>query len=156
MTAISDSTLAAFRNGVAGAVLTASDDGYHTARSVWNCEIDRHPTVIAQCTTADDVSTAIAFARREGLEIVVRGGGHNYPGYAVCEGGLVVDLTKMRAITVDPTAKRVRCGGGTTWADLDTATQERGLAVTAGSSVTPASADSRWGEGWAGSPARPG
>src|SRR5204863_289054 len=75
---------------------------------------------------------AIAFARREGLEIAVRGGGHNYPGYAVCEGGVVVDLTKMRAITVDPAAKRVRCGGGTTWADLDAATQEHALAGTGG------------------------
>jgi hypothetical protein len=132
MTTLSDSTLTAFREGFAGTVLTAGDDGYDTARSVWNGEIDRHPAVIAQCTTADDVSTAIAFARREGLEVAVRGGGHNYPGYAVCEGGLVVDLTRMRAITVDPATKRVRCGGGTTWADLDAATQEHGLAVTGG------------------------
>src|SRR6476659_5056385 len=132
MTTISDSTLAALRDGVAGMVLTPGDDGYDTARSVWNGEIDRRPAVIAQCATADDVTAAIAFARREGLEIAVRGGGHNYPGYAVCDGGLVVDLTTMRAITVDPGAKRVRCGGGTTWAELDAATQEHGLAVTGG------------------------
>jgi FAD/FMN-containing dehydrogenase len=132
MTSLPDSTLAAFRGSLGGTVLVAGDTGYDTARSVWNGEIDRHPAAIAQCASADDVSTAIAFARREGLEIAVRGGGHNYPGYAVCDDGLVVDLTTMRAITVDPAAKRVRCGGGTTWADLDAATQAHGLAVTGG------------------------
>ena len=147
MTTISDSTLAAFRNGVAGTVLTASDDGYDTARSVWNGEIDRHPTVIAQCTTADDVSTAIAFADARGSRsrcAAVATTTRATPSAKVDSSWI---SRRMRAITVDPTAKRVRCGGGTTWADLDAATQEHGLAVRAGSSVTPASADSRWAEG---------
>jgi FAD/FMN-containing dehydrogenase len=123
---------AAFEKGFDGTVLVGGDAGYDEARSLWNGDIDRKPAVIAQCTTAEQVAAAIAFGRAESLEIAVRGGGHNFAGHGVCEGGLMIDLSRMNAVTVDPAAKRVRCGGGTTWADLDGATQEHGLAVPGG------------------------
>src|SRR5436309_7890171 len=124
--------IASFRDTFSGLVLTPGDAGYDMARSVWNGDIDRHPAVIARCSTADEVAAAIAFGRQEGLEIAVRGGGHNFAGFGVVEGGLVVDLTAMRAVTVDPGAGTALCGGGTTWGELDAATQHHGLAVTGG------------------------
>ena len=125
-------SLDSFRTGFSGTVLTPGDDGYDAARSVWNGAIDRHPAVIAQCTGAEQVAAAIAFARESGLEISVRGGGHNFAGFAVVEDGLMIDLSQMRSVSVDPAARRARCGGGATWADLDGAAQEHGLAVTGG------------------------
>jgi FAD/FMN-containing dehydrogenase len=115
-----------------GPVFGPGDGEYDAARSVWNGEIDRRPTVIARCLTPADVGEAIAFARTEGLEISVRGGGHNYGGAAVCADGLMIDLSAMNQVDVDPTSRRARCGGGATIADLDAATQEHGLAVTGG------------------------
>jgi len=125
-------SLDSFRIGFSGTVLTPGDDGYDAARSVWNGAIDRHPAVIAQCTGAEQVAAAIAFGRESGLEISVRGGGHNFAGFAVVEDGLMIDLSQMRSVSVDPAARRARCGGGATWADLDGAAQEHGLAVTGG------------------------
>ena len=124
--------IAEFRTQFGGTTLVGGDAGYDDARALWNGDIDRKPAVIAQCTTPAQVSSAIAFGRAEGLEIAVRGGGHNFAGHGVCEGGLMIDLSAMNAVTVDAAAKRARCGGGTTWADLDAATQEHGLAVPGG------------------------
>lgn len=121
-----------FTKGFDGKVLVGGDAGYDEARSVWNGDIQRKPALIAQCTTADHVAAAIGFGRAEGLEIAVRGGGHNFAGHGVCEGGLMIDLSQMNEVAVDAKAKRARCGGGTTWADLDGATQEHGLAVPGG------------------------
>lgn len=125
-------TIAEFSAQFAGTVFVGGDDGYDEARSLWNGEHDRHPAVIARCTTAEQVGAAIAFARAEGLEIAVRGGGHNFAGHGSCEGGLMIDLSAMNTVTVDPAARRARCGGGTTWADFDGATQEHGLAAPGG------------------------
>jgi len=127
-----DSGLQAFRDAFGGRVITAEDPEYNTARSVWNGDIDRYPAVVARCADAADVTAAIAFARASGLEISVRGGGHNFSGAAVADGALMIDLSLLRHVVVDPVARRVRCGGGTTGADLDAATQEHGLAVTMG------------------------
>lgn len=127
-----DSSISAFRAEFTGKVITPSDQDFDSARSVWNGAIDRRPAVIARCATAEEVVTAIRFGRLHGLEISVRGGGHNFGGYAVCEGGLMVDLSAMRQVTIDPTARRAVCGGGATWADLDSASQAHGLAVTGG------------------------
>jgi FAD/FMN-containing dehydrogenase len=131
MSGVSDA-VAKFRTGFDGNVLVGGDAGYDEARSLWNGDIQRKPAVIAQCTTAEQVAAAIGLGRAEGLEIAVRGGGHNFAGHGCCEGGLMIDLSTMNGVTVDATAKRVRCGGGTTWADLDGATQEHGLAVPGG------------------------
>jgi FAD/FMN-containing dehydrogenase len=121
----------AFRRTFTGRV-TSADPDYDTARSVWNGAINRRPAVIARCATANEVATAIRFAEERGLEISVRGGGHNFAGYAVWDGGLMVDLSGMRKVTVDPATRRAVSGGGATWGDLDAATQAHGLAVTGG------------------------
>jgi FAD/FMN-containing dehydrogenase len=125
-------SLDSFRATFGGTVLTPGDDGYHAARSVWNGAIDRHPAVIAQCSTAEEVAAAVDFGRDAGLEISIRGGGHNFAGFAVVEDGLMIDLSAMRQVSVDPERRRAVCGGGATWADLDAAAQEHGLAVTGG------------------------
>ena len=124
--------LALLRAAFSGTVITSGDPDYDAARSLWNGDIDRRPAVIARCTTAGDVSAAIAFARSHGLELAVRGGGHNYGGFACCDGGLMINLSAMNQVTVDPIASRAVCGGGATWAELDAATQEHGLAVPGG------------------------
>jgi FAD/FMN-containing dehydrogenase len=121
-----------FRAGFKGQVLTPGHAEYDRARAVWNGAIDRRPAVIAICTTAEQVAQAIAFARRSGLELAVRGGGHNYAGHGVCEGGLMIHLGEMKSVTVDPAGRRAVCGGGATWADVDAATQQHGLATPGG------------------------
>lgn len=106
--------------------------GYDEAVRIWNAAITRRPSVVVRCTSDNDVSASLAFAQREALEVSVRGGGHNYAGFALTDGGMMIDLTPMKAVTVDPAARRVTCGGGATWGDLDAATQAHGLAVTGG------------------------
>lgn len=120
------------RQEVAGQVLVPGDDDYDAARAVWNGGIDRHPAVVVRPVRPTDVSAAIAFARAHDLELAVRGGAHSTSGNCVVEGGLMVDLSLMRDVTVDPEARRCLVGGGATLTDRDTATQEHGLAVTGG------------------------
>jgi FAD/FMN-containing dehydrogenase len=120
------------QRGFAGEIFRPEDDGYEAARSIWNGECKRRPALIAQCSNSADVAAAIAFGRSEGLELSVRGGGHNFAGHALVQDGLMVNLSEMNQIEVDPAQRRVRCGGGTTWAMLDSATQAHGLAVPGG------------------------
>jgi FAD/FMN-containing dehydrogenase len=115
-----------------GTVLQPGDEGYEQARKVWNGLVDHRPAVIARCGSTDDVAAAVAYAQQAGLEVGVRGGGHNYAGAAVPDGGLSVDLRDLNRVTVDPVTRRARCGGGTLQTDLDAATQQHGLAVTGG------------------------
>jgi FAD/FMN-containing dehydrogenase len=122
------STIESFR----GQVLQSGDAGYDTARMVWNGMIDRRPAVIAQCLDVDDVVAAVNHAKSAGLGIAIRGGGHNAAGLAVADGALVVDLSGMRMVDVDPAARTARAEGGATWADFDRATQAHGLAATGG------------------------
>jgi FAD/FMN-containing dehydrogenase len=132
MAVVSEDSLERFRQALGGRVVLPGEAGYDEARSVWNGAIDRRPAVIARCTTAHDVVAAVGFGRATGLEVTVRGGGHNFAGSAVCDDGLMIDLSAMNGVRVDPVARRARCGGGATWADLDRATQEYGLAVPGG------------------------
>jgi FAD/FMN-containing dehydrogenase len=122
----------ALRKAIAGQVLVPQDPGYDEARTVWNGDIDRRPTLIVRCASATDVSAAIGFARSRELEISVRGGAHNTAGLGVVEDGLEIDLSLMRDVTVDPVARRCLVGGGATLAERDAATQAHGLATTAG------------------------
>jgi FAD/FMN-containing dehydrogenase len=115
-----------------GVLLRPGDEGYDAARSVWNGGIDRRPALIARCQSPADVAAALAHAQRAGLEVGVRGGGHNYGGAAVPEGGLMIDLSGLAEVSVYPETRRARCGGGATQAQLDTAAQAHGLAVTGG------------------------
>ena len=121
-----------FRAAMDGPVILPGQAGFDDARRVWNAAIDRRPAVIARCATAADVVAAVGFAREHGLEISVRGGAHNPAGTAVSDGGLMIDLSGLNAVTVDPAARRARAGGGALLADLDAATQAHGLAVPAG------------------------
>ncbi len=114
------------------ALCEVNDAGYAEAVSIWNGAVTRRPAAVVRCGSEADVVAALEFARRAGLQVSVRGGGHNYAGYALTDGGLMIDLTPMKAISVDADARRARCGGGTTWGELDAATQEHALAVTGG------------------------
>jgi FAD/FMN-containing dehydrogenase len=122
----------ALRSSFRGAVLPPGEEGYEEARSVWNGAIDRHPALIARCAGADDVVEAMRFARERELPVTVRGGGHAVAGHAVCDGGLMIDLSLMKAVEVDPEARTARAAGGLLWRELDAATQQHGLATTGG------------------------
>jgi FAD/FMN-containing dehydrogenase len=120
------------RTAMDGPVVTPGDREFDDRRRVWNAEIDRRPSVIARCATAADVSSAIGLARQLDLEISVRGGAHNTAGTAVCDDGLMIDLSLLNSVTVDPAGRRARVGGGALLGDLDAATLANGLAVPAG------------------------
>jgi FAD/FMN-containing dehydrogenase len=124
--------VAAFRDGLEGAVLTPGGAGYEEARRIWNGVIDRRPAVIARCRGTADVAAAVGFARDNDLTVAVRGGGHNVAGMATVDGGLVVDLSALDAVRVDPDHRTVRVGGGAMLGGLDAATQAHGLAVPVG------------------------
>jgi FAD/FMN-containing dehydrogenase len=122
----------ALRTEITGEVFLPEDPGYEEARTVWNADIDRRPAVVVRCSSASDVSAAIGFARRRDLEIAVRGGAHSTAGKSVVDGGLQIDLSAMRDVTVDPVARRAVVGGGAALGDVDAAAQAHGLAVPAG------------------------
>ncbi|MGW5472462.1 FAD-binding oxidoreductase [Streptomyces chartreusis] len=128
--------LAALREDLVGDVFAPSDVGYDEARTVFNAMIDRRPAVIAQCVDENDVVRAVRFGRDLDLNIAVRGGGHSVAGTAVNDGGLVVDLRHMRAVSVDPATEAVRVAGGATMSDLDRACQPHALATTGGRAST--------------------
>ncbi len=115
-----------------GAILQSGDAGYDDARMVWNGLYDRHPALIARCASTEDVQAAVRFARANDLAVAVRCGAHSTMGYGTCDDGIVIDLTGMKGIEVDPRAKTARSDGGLTWGEFDAATQEHGLAVTGG------------------------
>jgi FAD/FMN-containing dehydrogenase len=118
--------------GFRGRLIGAGHADYDLARAVWNGAIDRRPRLIARCLGAADVVAAVRFGRERGLEIAIRGGGHNVAGTAVCDGGLVIDLSAMRAVRVDPAGRRAWVQGGALWGDVDQETQAHGLATTGG------------------------
>ncbi|HEY3108085.1 MAG TPA: FAD-binding oxidoreductase [Chloroflexota bacterium] len=132
MALLSTDDIRGLRAELAGEVLLPNDSAYGEARSIWNGAIDRRPAAVVRCATAEDVAAAIGFARSRGLEIAVRGGGHNFAGFASCEGGLMISLSGLRGVAVDVDARRAVCGGGATWGDVDAATQEHGLATVGG------------------------
>jgi FAD/FMN-containing dehydrogenase len=124
------------KNSFKGKIILPGDEAYEGARKIWNATIDRHPAIIARCATTSDVVLAVNFARENGLVLAVRGGGHNIAGHAICDDGIVVDLSQMKAGTVDPDGRRVTIEGGATLADLDAATQAHGLAAPVGINST--------------------
>jgi FAD/FMN-containing dehydrogenase len=115
-----------------GELIGPGDGGYDEQRRVWNGSIDRRPALIARCAGTDDVIAALGFARQTGVPLAVRGGGHSFPGQSVCDGGIVVDMSGLTGVSVDPEARTARAQAGTLLGQLDTATQAHGLAVPAG------------------------
>ena len=145
---ISDSELKAFRDRFAGRVLTSSDGmEYDAARAVFNGMFDRRPAVIARATSATDVAAALDFAQSGGLPIAVRGGGHSVAGYSTIDDGLVIDLSPMRGIDVDPGTRRARVEPGVVWGEFDAAAQQHGLATTGGRMTTTGVAGFTLGSG---------
>jgi FAD/FMN-containing dehydrogenase len=126
------STIAELAATVRGSVIKPDDPRYDEARSVYNAMHDRRPAAVVRCADAADVIAAVRVAGDQGLDLAVRGGGHSVPGFGTCDDGLVIDLSPMRNVHVDPAKRTARAGGGATWGDMDHATHAFGLATTGG------------------------
>src|SRR5262245_15863350 len=124
------------RVGFSGALLLADDEGYDEARRVHNGLVDRRPALIARCSGAADIADAVRFARAAGLDISVRGGGHNVAGRAVANDALMIDLSQMKGIHVDPAKRTVRAQGGVLWREFNREAAAHGLATTGGAIST--------------------
>ena len=138
--------------------MLAGDAGYEDVRKVWNGMIDKRPALISRCLGASDVITSVNFARDNNLLVAVRGGGHSFPGKSTCDGGIVIDLSRMKSVCVDPARGTARAEPGAKWIDFDRETQAFGLATTGGTVSDTGNAgliqgtpDLPWGAGWAGS-----
>src|SRR4051812_24496506 len=129
---LGEATLAEFEQGLSGRLIRPDDPEYDDARSIWNGAHDKYPAMIVRCAGVADVMRAVEFARSENLEVAVRGGSHSIPGFSTTDGGIVIDLSAMRSVKVDPVRRTAVAQGGTTWADFDHETQAFGLAVTGG------------------------
>lgn len=129
---IDAASLGELREGFRGALVAVGDPGYDVHRKVWNGSIDRYPALIARCAGVADVIASVRFARRTGLEVAIRGGGHSFPGLSSCDGGMVIDLSCMKGVRVDPEARTARVQPGVLLGELDRETQAFGLAVPAG------------------------
>ncbi|HMA17834.1 MAG TPA: FAD-binding oxidoreductase [Thermoanaerobaculia bacterium] len=136
MTQVQATKIEELRNGFRGEILLPRDDGYESSRQIWNAMIDKRPAIIARCAGVPDVVRAVNFARANGVVLAIRGGGHNIAGNALCDGGIVVDLSRMKAVNVDTGARRVTVEGGATLAEVDAPTQAHGLATPLGINST--------------------
>jgi len=129
---IGEATIAEFAGGLRGTAIRPGDQDYDSARSIWNAAHHRNPALIVRCAGVADVMRTVDFARSEGLPLAVRGGGHSIPGFSTVDGGIVLDLSPMKGVRVDPEARTVAAEAGCLWSDLDAETQQFGLAVTGG------------------------
>ena len=136
MTALTAKDTQELRKEIRGQVSLPGDPGYEKARTIWNAMIDRRPAGVVHCATADDVAHAIRFAREQRLELSIRGAGHNIAGNAVCEGGVMIDLSAMNTVRIDADKKRAYVGPGATLADFDEIAQKHGLATPVGINST--------------------
>jgi FAD/FMN-containing dehydrogenase len=129
---MSTPTIERLRTLVRGTVTTPDDEGYDEARAVYNAMIDRRPAAVVRAANVEDVVAAVDHAREAGVDLAVRGGGHSVPGFGTCDGGVVIDLSGMRRVDVDPDARTAKAQGGATWGDLNDAAHAFGLATTGG------------------------
>lgn len=127
-----DNLIAELADSITGELLQPGNESYDEARRVWNAMIDRHPALIVQCKHAGDVQQAVVYANQQDYPVSIRGGAHNVAGHAVCDAGLMIDLSQMRAVSVDAEARTAWVEGGATWGDVDEATQAHGLATPGG------------------------
>src|SRR5260370_2921396 len=130
--ALEETAIQELASHLRGALLRPGDAGYEQARAVYNAMINRHTALIARCGDVADVIAAVNFARDHRVTLAVRGGGHKGPGLGTCDGGLVIDLSGMKGMRVDPVARTARVEGGCTWGDVDHATHPFGLATPSG------------------------
>jgi len=145
---VDQSAVEKFKASLGGELLRPGEAGYDEARQVWNGMIDKRPAFIARCTGVADVIHCVNFARSNDLLVAVRGGGHNVAGNAVCDGGLVIDLSRMKSVRVDPKRRTARAEPGLTWHEFDRETQAFGLATTGGQISTTGIAGLTLGGGW--------
>jgi FAD/FMN-containing dehydrogenase len=124
------------RDVFSGELITPDDPRYDLSRGIFNALIDRRPALIARCSTTSDVVAAVDFARETGLVVAVRGGGHSVAGHGVCDDGIVIDLSGLKGIAVDPESRTARVGGGVLWGELDAETQKHGLHTPGGRITT--------------------
>lgn len=129
---LGETTVEGLKNSLRGSLICPGDAVYDEARAIWNANVDKRPALIARCAGTADVISAVNFARTNDILVSVRGGGHNIPGNCVCNGGLVIDLSRMKGIRVDPDRRVVRAEGGVRWGELDHETQAFGLATPGG------------------------
>lgn len=130
--AVGKVAIEAFRRGLGGQALLPGDAGYDSARRIWNASIDKHPGLIARCSDAADVVRAVKFSRANNLLVAVKSGGHNVAGRALCDDGIVIDLSAMNRVSVDPELRIVRVQAGALLGDVDRETHPHGLAVPTG------------------------
>jgi FAD/FMN-containing dehydrogenase len=131
-TVLDEAPIQEFKTSLRGELIRPGDKDYDNARKIWNGMIDKHPALIARCTGVADVISTVNFARTNKLLVAVRGGGHNVAGNAVCDGGIVIDLSRMKGMRVDPASRTARAQAGLTWGEFDHETQAFGLATTGG------------------------
>jgi FAD binding domain len=136
---VSHDRIEGFQAAFRGELIKPGDSGYEAARKIWNASIDRHPGVIARCSGVADVVAAVNFARENELLVAVRGGGHNVSGKALCDDGIVIDLSDMKGIHVDAENNSARVQGGATLRDVDRETHVFGFAVPPARSLPPCS-----------------
>ncbi len=129
---MSELTLDQLRERVRGEIITPDDEQYDEARKVYNAMIDRRPALVVRAADAGDVMAAVDYARENGLDLAVRGGGHSVPGFGTCDDGVVIDLGGMRGVRVDAAKRTARAEGGATWGEFNHATHAFGLATTGG------------------------
>jgi FAD/FMN-containing dehydrogenase len=129
---VSENQIQEFRNSFRGEIIRPDDGGYEKARKIWNASVEKHPGIISRCSGVADVVGAVNFAQENALLVAVRGGGHDVGGRALCDGGLVVDLSRTKGIHVEPASRTARVQGGATLGDVDHETHAFGLAVPAG------------------------
>ena len=145
---LQESVVNDFKASLQGPLLCPGDAGYDDARPIWNGMIDKRPALIARCRGVADIINSVNFARTHDLLVAVRGGGHNVAGNATCDDGLVIDLSEMRSIRVDPLQRTARAEAGATWGEFDRETQAFGLATPGGQISTTGVAGLTLGGGW--------
>jgi FAD/FMN-containing dehydrogenase len=144
---LNEDTIKKFKVNLRGELIQPNDEGYDSARKVYNAMIDRRPRLIARCADVADVIAAVNFGRQNNMLVAVRSGGHNAGGLGVCDDGLVIDLSLIKYTRLDPVARTFRVGGGCTWGEVDHATHAFGLATPAGIISTTGVGGLTWGGG---------